>query len=50
MRWTQPFSGGQWAIALENPETVVSLPSGDSFRADDDRYPDIAGNVKFATS
>jgi len=49
VRWTQPFSGGQWSIALENPETVVALPSGDSFRADDDRYPDIAGNVKFDT-
>lgn len=49
VRWTQPFSGGQWSIALENPETVVALSSGDSFRADDDRYPDIAGNVKFDT-
>jgi hypothetical protein len=49
VRWTQPFSGGQWSIALENPETVASLPNGDSFRADDDRYPDIAGNVKVAT-
>jgi len=49
VRWTQPFSGGEWSIALENPETVVALPNGDSFRADDDRYPDIAGNVKFAT-
>jgi hypothetical protein len=49
VRWTQPFSGGQWSIALENPETVAALPNGDSFRADDDRYPDIAGNVKFAT-
>jgi hypothetical protein len=49
VRWSQPFSGGQWSIALENPETVVALPNGDSFRADDDRYPDIAGNVKFDT-
>jgi hypothetical protein len=50
VRWTQPFAGGQWAIALENPETVVSLPSGDAFRADDDRFPDIAGKIKFDTS
>ena len=50
VRWTQPFAGGQWAVALENPETVVSLPAGDTFRADDDRFPDIAGNIKFDTS
>ncbi|WP_372525755.1 DcaP family trimeric outer membrane transporter [Piscinibacter sp.] len=49
-RWTQPFSGGQWAVALENPETVASLTTGASFRADDDRYPDIVGNIKFNTS
>jgi len=47
VRWTQPFSGGTWSVALENPESVVSLPGGESFRADDDRYPDLAGNVKF---
>lgn len=50
VRWTQPFSVGQWSIALENPETVVSLPSGATFRADDDRFPDIAANIKFDTS
>jgi outer membrane murein-binding lipoprotein Lpp len=49
VRWTQPFKGGQWAIALENPETVVSLPNGQTFRADDDHVPDIAGNIKFDT-
>ena len=47
VRWTQPFTGGTWSVALENPETVVSLPGGESFRADDDRYPDIAANIKF---
>ena len=49
VRWTEPFAGGQWSVALENPETVVALPGGESFRADDDRYPDLAGNIKFAT-
>lgn len=54
MRWTQSFgasawSGGQWAIALENPETVVQIPGG-TFRADDDRLPDITGQVLFNTS
>jgi hypothetical protein len=50
VRWTQPFKGGQWALALENPETVVSLPTGQTFRADDDHVPDIAGNIKFDTA
>ena len=50
VRWTQPFSGGQWAIALENPETVVSLRSGVALRADADRLPDIAANIRFDTA
>jgi DcaP outer membrane protein len=50
LRWTQPFAGGQWAVALENPETVVSLPNGQTFRADDDHVPDIAGNIRFETA
>lgn len=50
LRWTRPFAGGRWALALENPETVVSLPSGESFRADDDHFPDITGQIKFDTS
>jgi hypothetical protein len=50
LRWSQAFAGGQWAIALENPETVVTLPSGASFRADDDRWPDIAAKVRFDTT
>jgi len=49
VRWTQPFAGGQWAVALENPETVVALPGGESFRADDDRFPDLAGRIRFDT-
>jgi hypothetical protein len=50
VRWTQPFTGGRWSLALENPETVASLPGGASFRADDDRLPDFAANVHFDTS
>ena len=50
VRWTQLFTGGQWSVALENPETVAALPSGASFRADDDRLPDFAGNVHFNTA
>lgn len=50
IRWTQPFSGGQWSIALENPETVVTRPDGTTFRADDDRAPDLTGNLGFKTA
>jgi hypothetical protein len=49
VRWTQPFGKGQWSIALENPETIVSLPNGTLFRADDDRVPDVAAMVRFDT-
>jgi hypothetical protein len=50
LRWTQGFKGGQWSVALENPETVAALPDGTAFRADDDRVPDIAANVHFDTA
>jgi hypothetical protein len=56
LRWTQPFGGpgstmsGQWSVGVENPETVVQIPGGASFRADDDRFPDITGQVLFNTS
>lgn len=56
LRWTQSFeggpsiAGGQWSVALENPESVVIVPGGASFRADDDRMPDITGQIAFNTS
>jgi hypothetical protein len=50
VRWTQPFSAGQWSLALENPASVVTLPTGASFQAHGDRVPDIAGNINFNTS
>jgi hypothetical protein len=50
VRWTQKFTGGQWSVALENPESVVSLPDGSAFRADDDRVPDLAANIHFDTA
>ena len=50
VRWTRPFSGGQWSVALENPETVVSRPDGTTFRADDDRAFDLTGNIGFKTT
>ena len=55
VRWTQSFgalasgSGGQWSVGLENPETVVQIPGGASFRADDDRFPDVTGQLMFNT-
>lgn len=48
VRWTQKVGTGDWAVALENPEAVVALPgTATTFRADDDRFPDIAGRVTF---
>ena len=56
VRWTQAFDGkawrapGQWSIGLENPETVVQVPGGATFRADDDRFPDLTAQAAFDTS
>ena len=56
LRWTQSFdggsllAGGQWSVALENPESVVIVPGGANFRADDDHVPDVTGQVVFNTS
>lgn len=55
VRWTQAFegaalAGGQWSVALENPESVVTVPGGASFRADDDHVPDLTGQLVFNTS
>jgi hypothetical protein len=56
IRWTQPFdatgsvASGRWSIAVENPESVVTVPGGANFRADDDRFPDITGQIQFDTS
>jgi len=55
VRWTQPIEassyarGGRWSISLENPETVAQLQSGASFRADDDRIPDVTGQLALDT-
>ncbi|MEJ8837474.1 DcaP family trimeric outer membrane transporter [Ramlibacter sp. AN1133] len=49
LRWTQPFAGGEWSVAVENPETVVAASTGASLAADDDRLPDLAANAKFQT-
>jgi len=54
-RWTQAFgpsgfaTGGRWSVGLENPETVAQLQTGGTFRADDDRIPDVTGQIAFDT-
>ena len=56
VRWTQSFNamgpstGGQWSVALENPESIVTIPGGTTFRADDDHVPDISGQAVFNTT
>ena len=56
VRWTQafpasgPLATGRWSVALENPESVITVPGGGTFRADDDRMPDATGQVVFDTS
>lgn len=55
VRWTQPFQAGggikaaSWEISLENPESLIANRFGPTFRADDDRYPDIVGRVNLTT-
>ena len=56
VRWTQAFDpagalgDGAWSVALENPESVVTLPSGATFRADDDHVPDLTAQMLLRTS
>ena len=52
IRWTHPFDAqpgipsGQWSVALENPKSVFAIPgSAATFRADDDRVPDLTGQL-----
>lgn len=50
VRWTQKFSQGEWAVSAENPESVISTSgTAATFQADDDRWPDLVGSVKFNT-
>lgn len=50
VRWTQPYSLGEWSVALGSPETVATLFSGTNQRADDDRVPDLTGRIGFKTA
>lgn len=45
IRWTQPFDGGDWQVALESPETTLTGADGSRITLDDDRYPDLIGKL-----
>lgn len=52
IRYTGKLDKGEWAVSIENPESVVAVPPGTptqstSFRANDDKVPDIVGRVTF---
>lgn len=53
VRWTHVVDASQgsglrqWSVALENPETVLAQTDGSSFRADDDRWPDLTAQLQF---
>lgn len=44
-RWTSPFTGGSWSVALENPDAYLSLPATTS--PDVDTSPDLSAKVHF---
>lgn len=50
VRWTSPFAGGFWSVALENPESVIVLNSantGGNTTPDADKFLDLNGKVHF---
>ncbi len=48
VRWTEKFAGGEWALSLENPESLFATPgTAAATRADDDRVPDVVGSLRF---
>ena len=50
LRWTQPFTGGDWSVSAENPESLFALPTTATlFRADRDKFPDLTGRIRFNT-
>ncbi|HRP96820.1 MAG TPA: DcaP family trimeric outer membrane transporter [Rhodocyclaceae bacterium] len=52
VRYTQPFAGGSWAVAIESPESFVHRVGTTDARvsADDDRLPDLVARVDFNTT
>ena len=54
VRWTQPYSAGEWSVSLENPESLFAISgsaltagSATPFRSDRDHYPDTIGRLKW---
>ncbi len=48
IRWTQAFTGGEWSVSAENPESVLTQQgTATTFRADDDKVPDLTARVRF---
>jgi hypothetical protein len=47
IRYTGKLDKGEWAVSIENPESVVATPTAAAFRANDDRVPDVVGRVSF---
>ena len=49
IRWTQKFTGGDWSVSAENPESVVAVAGAAApFRADSDHAPDLTGRIRLA--
>ncbi|MCZ7566220.1 MAG: DcaP family trimeric outer membrane transporter [Burkholderiales bacterium] len=48
VRWTEKFSGGEWIVSLENPESVIGSTTATSVaKPDTDQVPDIVGRVQW---
>lgn len=47
VRWTEKTAGGEWSLALENPETLVAVPGqASTFRSDADHAPDLTARLR----
>lgn len=48
VRWTEKTAGGEWSLALENPETLLAVPGqAATFRSDADHAPDFTARLRF---
>ena len=45
VRWTRPFSGGEFLLGAEQPETTLTKTDGTRLTPSDDRWPDLAGRA-----
>lgn len=50
VRWTQPFTDGDWSVSAENPESLFAQPrTATLFRSDRDQYPDLTARARVKT-